>query len=312
MKQEITFKACNEIINHIHDWQSWIKLERMYSDHTLDGYSRDLSIFFDFWSNYLGHLPTISDLKEIDIRTFRSFLSQRNNKHLTKTSMAREISTLKSFFKYLNRNNIIENTSISIISSPKKEKILPKSLDVNQTLELLDKVKDFSKKEWQGLRDVAILTIIYGCGLRISEALNLNIGDITHNDFLKIHGKGNKERYVPVLPIIKTKIDAYLTACPYNPKHGEPLFLGARGERISPRIVQRTLEKARTILNLPDNITPHALRHSFATHLLAKGTNLRYIQELLGHASLSTTQRYTNVEINHLIKEYEKANLLDD
>ena len=312
MKQEITFKACNEIIDHIHDWQSWIKLERMYSDHTLDGYSRDLSIFFEFWADYLGYTPTLSDLEQIDIRTFRAFLSRQNRKHLSKTSMAREVSTLKNFFKWLNRNHIIENTEITILSTPKKDKILPKSLDVDQTLNLLEVAADYAKEPWQGLRDVAILTIIYGCGLRISEALAINVGDINHNDFLKIHGKGDKERYVPVLPIIKTKIDAYLTACPYNQSKGEPLFLGARGERISPRIVQRTLEKARNILNLPDNITPHALRHSFATHLLAKGTNLRYIQELLGHKSLSTTQRYTNVEISHLKKEYEKANLLDD
>ena len=312
MKQKITYIASSEVLSHITGWLTWLKSEHMYSPNTLDAYARDLSTFFKFWQDYLKKEPNISDLQEIDIRTFRAFLSDRNSRHLSKNTLSRELSTLKSFFKYLNRNHVIDNTSISVLSSPKKDKILPKSLDIEQTLELLDKVKDFSKKDWQGLRDVAILTIIYGCGLRISEALALNVGDITHNDFLKIHGKGNKERYVPVLPVIKTKIDAYLTACPYNQSKGEPLFLGARGERISPRIVQRTLEKARNILNLPDNITPHALRHSFATHLLAKGTNLRYIQELLGHASLSTTQRYTNVEISHLKKEYEKANLLDD
>ena len=148
--------------------------------------------------------------------------------------------------------------------------------------------------------------------MRISEALALNVGDINHNDFLKIHGKGNKERIVPILPIVKDKIDAYTNACPYNFKHGEALFLGARGERLSPRIVQRTLEKIRHSLGLPDNLTPHALRHSFATHLLAEGINLRSIQELLGHASLSTTQRYTDVEIEHLKKEYKKAKLLSD
>lgn len=312
MKEEITYIASDEVKKHINGWLTWLKSERMYSPHTIDAYARDLSSFCKFWNNYLGNKPNFSDLQEIDVRTFRAFLSNQNSRHLSKTTLARELSTIKSFFKYLNRNHIIENTSVSVLSSPKKDKILPKSLDVEQTLELLDKVKDFAKNDWQGLRDVAILTIIYGCGLRISEALAINVGDITHNDFLKIHGKGDKERYVPVLPVIKTKIDAYLTACPYNQSKGEPLFLGARGERISPRIVQRTLEKARGKLNLPQNITPHALRHSFATHLLAKGTNLRYIQELLGHASLSTTQRYTNVEISHLKKEYEKANLLDD
>ena len=162
------------------------------------------------------------------------------------------------------------------------------------------------------MRDAAILTILYGCGLRISEALSLNVDDINHNDFLKIKGKGNKERFVPLLPIVKEKINAYLSACPWNPKQGDALFLGARGERLSPRIIQRTLEKVRLSLSLPDTLTPHALRHSFATHLLAEGTNLRSIQELLGHASLSTTQRYTHVEIEHLKHEYQKAHLLEN
>ena len=312
MKQEITFKASDKVIDHIHDWQSWIKYERMYSDLTLESYSRDLSIFFNFWSDYLGYTPDITDLEQIDIRTFRAFLSKQNRRHLTKTSIAREVSTLKSFFKWLNRNHIIENTEISILSTPRRDRILPKSLDVDQTLNLLEVAADYAKEPWQGLRDVAILTIIYGCGLRISEALSLNIGDINHNDFLIIRGKGNKERIVPLLPVVKDKIDTYINACPYNLKHGEAMFLGARGERISPRIVQRTLEKIRLSLGLPDNLTPHALRHSFATHLLAEGTNLRSIQELLGHASLSTTQRYTHVEIEHLKKEYQKANILGE
>lgn len=312
MKTEIKYKASAEITKHIHDWLSWIKFERNYSVHTIDAYSRDLSIFFEFWSDYLGNIPQYKDLQEIDVKTFRAFLSKQNSRQLTKTSISRELSTIKNFFKWLNTNHIIENTAITIIATPKKEKILPKSLDVNQTLHLLEVAAKHAKEKWQGLRDVAILTILYGCGLRISEALALNVGDINHNDFLKIHGKGNKERIVPILPIVKDKIDAYTNACPYNFKHGEALFLGARGERLSPRIVQRTLEKIRHSLGLPDNLTPHALRHSFATHLLAEGINLRSIQELLGHASLSTTQRYTDVEIEHLKKEYKKAKLLSD
>ena len=315
MKNQINYSATPEVIAYIKDWQKWLLLERRYSDCTLDGYSRDLSSFFGFWQNYLGTLPALHDLEEIDAKTFRAFLSHQNTRHLSKTSLAREISSLKSFFKWLNRNHIIHNTVISILSSPKKDKVLPKALDIDQTLKLLDtayeKIKG-TKKEWQGLRDVAILTILYGCGLRISEALSLNVGDIDHNDFLKIRGKGNKERLVPLLCIVKDKINAYIEACPYNLKPGEPLFLGTRGERLSPRIIQRTLEKLRSDLGLPDTLTPHALRHSFATHLLAEGTNLRSIQELLGHASLSTTQRYTHVEIDHLKHEYQKAHLLEN
>ncbi len=312
MKQEIKYKAAPEVISLINDWQSWLIKERGYSDHTLDGYARDLKSFFEFWADYLGALPTKPDLNEVDIRTFRAFLSRQNSRHLSKTSLAREISTLRSFFKWLNHMHIIENTSFSLISTPKKDKVLPKALDIDQTFKLLDTAADFAKEPWQGLRDVAILTILYGCGLRISEALAINVGDINHNDFLKIKGKGNKERIVPLLPIVKEKIDAYINACPYNFNQGDALFLGARGERISPRIIQRTLAKIRPALGLPDNLTPHALRHSFATHLLAEGTNLRAIQELLGHASLSTTQRYTDVEIEHLKKEYQKAHLLEN
>ena len=312
MKQEIKFKSSPEVIAIINDWLVWLKKIRNFSDHTIDGYARDLSSFFNFWHNYLGYLPQQKDLQEIDVRTFRAFLSKQNARHMSKTSLSRELSSLKNFFKWLNKNNIIKNASITTISSPKKDKTIPKALDMTQTLKLLNVAAEYSKEPWQGLRDVAILTIIYGCGLRISEALALNVGDINHHDFLKIRGKGNKERIIPVLPVVKDKIDAYLSACPYNSKQGEPLFLGARGERISPRIVQRCLEKLRNELNMPENLTPHALRHSFATHLLAKGTDLRSIQELLGHASLSTTQRYTKVEIEHLKKEYQKAHLLED
>ena len=312
MKQEIKYSCAASVLALINDWQLWLAKERGYSAHTIESYARDLSFFFCFWQEYLGYLPDISALQSIDIRTFRAFLSRQNQRHLSKSSLARELSSLKSFFHWLNRNHLIDNTAITIISSPKKDKILPKALDVDQTLNLLDAAADFAKDKWQGLRDVAILTILYGCGLRISEALSLNIGDINHNDFLKIRGKGNKERLVPILPIVKDKIAAYLKACPYNQQPGDALFLGARGERISPRIVQRTLEKIRSYLGLPDTLTPHALRHSFATHLLAQGTDLRSIQELLGHASLSTTQRYTNVEIEHLKEEYNKAHLLDD
>ena len=311
MKQEIKYIASDEVKEKISQWQSWLKDERRYSVHTLDAYSRDLAIFLQFLEEHLVKIPTLKILQKADVRTFRAFLSNRNAKYIEKSSTARELSSLKNFYHWLAQNKIIDNTSLSIISSPKQGKILPKAIDVNDTFNVLEIVKDFSKQEWQGLRDVAILTILYGCGLRISEALSLNMGDINHNNFLKIKGKGNKERLVPVLPIIREKIDAYLSACPYNIKNGEALFLGARGERISPRIIQRNLEKVRRYLGLNDNLTPHALRHSFATHLLANGTDLRSLQELLGHASLSTTQRYTDVQIETLKKEYSKSHPLE-
>ena len=225
MKQEIKYYCAPDVLALIKDWLLWLEKERGYSSHTVESYGRDLSFFFYFWQQYLGYLPGFSELQAIDVRTFRAFLSQQNQRHLSKSSLARELSSLKSFFHWLNRLHIIDNTAITVISSPKKDKILPKALDIDQTLNLLDAAADFAKDKWQGLRDVAILTILYGCGLRISEALSLNIGDINHNDFLKIKGKGNKERMVPILPIVKEKIAAYLEACPYHQQQGDALFL---------------------------------------------------------------------------------------
>ncbi len=309
MKREIRYQASAEVVSFIHQWQNWLKDERRYSLHTLDAYSRDLSVFFDFLKDYLKRAAERQDLASLDVHGFRAFLSARAARHIDKNSLAREISTLRNFFKWLNRSKILKNEDISVIVNPRRPKILPKALDVTQIFNLLKKSE--KNQDWQGLRDTAIFTILYGCGLRISEALALNVGDITHNDFLRVKGKGNKERIVPLLPLVKENISAYLAACPYKLTNGEPLFLGARGDRISPRIIQRNLEKLRRELGLPDTVTPHALRHSFATHLLAEGTDLRSIQELLGHASLSTTQRYTDVQIETLQKEYLKAHPLE-
>ena len=311
MKQEIVYLASSELKELILGWQNWLRDERRYSPHTLDAYARDLALFINFLAeNENEKKLSLNALKNIAPRDIRAFLSERLSRHIEHSSAAREISTLRSFFKWLNRRGIMDNTAISVISSPRRAKVLPKALDVDDTFKVLEMVEKLASEKWQGLRDVAILTILYGCGLRISEALSLNVGDIGHNDFLKIKGKGNKERLVPLLPVVKEKINAYLAACPYDIKPGEALFLGARGERLSPRIVQRTLEKIRGILGLPDTLTPHALRHSFATHLLAAGTDLRSIQELLGHASLNTTQRYTDVQIDKLQRDYQKADLL--
>lgn len=312
MKKEIRYAADSALTAHIHDWQSWLINERRYSPHTLDGYARDLREFIDFLAGWFNHSIGTADLEKLDIRDFRAFLSDRAARHIEKTSVARELSTLKNFFRWLGRNHILINTAISVIATPRRPKLLPRALEINETFKLLDVTKRFAKDEWQGLRDTAIFTLLYGCGLRISEALSLNVGDISHNDFLRIKGKGNKERLVPLLPIIRESVNAYLAACPYHLTNGEPLFLGARGERVSPRIVQRTLEKIRGFLGLPDTLTPHALRHSFATHLLAEGTDLRSIQELLGHASLSTTQRYTDMQTETLSKEYAAAHPLEN
>lgn len=305
MKEAIKYNADSELLKTIEKWQQWLRYERRYSEHTLNAYSRDLAFFI----NFFAEKPlTLDCLEKLEIADFRSFVSHRAGKHLEKSSLAREISSVKNFFKWLDNNAILKNAAISILSSPRLPKLLPKAVDSNDIFSLFDKSLNSAKQEWQGLRDRAVLILLYGCGLRISEALSLNVGDFNREStFLCIKGKGNKERIVPLLPVIFEAVEAYLCAAPYSLKAGDALFVGARGERLSPRIIQRQLQKMRAVLGLPDTVTPHALRHSFATHLLCEGTDLRSIQELLGHASLTTTQRYTDVQIETLQKEYAKA-----
>ena len=306
MSLENTNNIDSQMQEILRRWQDWLLNIKRYSSNTVSSYTQDIEAFIDMLHNQKKQLICLEDFAQADAHTFRSFLRERTSQHLEKSSIARELSALKNFFKWLNKNNYICNTSLSIIASPKLPKILPRALEVDDTFTLLKEAQSFSKQPWQGLRDTAIFTLLYGCGLRISEALNLNIGDITAENYLRIKGKGNKERIVPLLPIVTESIEAYLQQCPYKMRTGEPLFLGARGERLLPRIVQRQMQKIRLYLGLPDSITPHALRHSFATHLLAQGTDLRALQELLGHASLSTTQRYTEVNIEKMTEEYQK------
>jgi len=307
MKMEIKYNVDHILHEVVKDWLQWLENERRYSEHTVDAYARDLSQFFDFFETP----QTIGSLSKMQISDFRRYISSRHCQLISKTSLTRKLSSIRNFFHWLNRKGIVQNSAVSILSSPKKDKVLPRALEIQQAKDLIEEAPNFEKENWQQLRDIAIFTLLYGCGLRISEAVNTNIGDFDNRDFLRIKGKGNKERIVPILPIVTRSINAYLEACPYSHNHGDPIFLGARGERISPRIIERQMEKIRNYMGLPSNLTPHSLRHSFATHLLANGTDLRSIQELLGHASLSTTQRYTEVEISKLQTEYDQAKLLE-
>lgn len=303
MKQEIKFNADEHLRSVIQDWQNWLLNEKRFSAHTLDAYSRDLSFFINFFEN-----PSLDFLSSIEIRDFRRFISHRASLNIEKSSLSREISAVKNFFNFINKKYKIKNQDISLVSNPKKSIILPKAVDAPDVFELLDQAPFFAKSDWQGLRDKAVLMLLYGSGLRISEALSLNFGDIESSQkTLVVKGKGNKERLVPVLPVVFEAIEAYINASPYPFKKGDALFVGARGERLLPRIIQRQMQKIRAYIGLPDSVTPHALRHSFATHLLNEGCDLRSIQELLGHESLSTTERYTNVSLEKLKNEYHKA-----
>ena len=200
MKSEIIFNADEELKQTIKQWQNWLAKERLYSEHTLDAYSRDLAIFLQT----ISEKPlSLSDLQNLEVYDFRRFISRRAAKYVEKSSLGREISAVKNFFKWLSRSNIIKNQAITVITSPRRPKVLPKALDVDDSFSVLDEAPNLAKNEWQGLRDRAILTVLYGCGLRISEAISLNIGDINEkSETLRVKGKGNKERIVPLLPII--------------------------------------------------------------------------------------------------------------
>ncbi len=303
MKEEIKFNATKEVKDLIFQWRGFLKNERRYSVHTLDAYLRDLSFFINFFEN-----ADVAFLKDAEIRDFRRYISHRAALDLKKSSLARELAAIKNFFKWLSLKHKIKNSAVFLLSTPKRDKTLPKAAGADDVFELLEQSPYFAKSDWQGLRDKAVMMLLYGSGLRISEALNLNFGDITPSDItLKIKGKGKKERLVPLLPVVVDAIKAYLEKVPYDLKIGDPLFVGARGERLLARIIQRQMQKIRAYIGLADSVTPHALRHSFATHLLNEGCDLRAIQELLGHESLSTTERYTNVSLETLQKEYNKA-----
>lgn len=299
------------VIKALTDWQDWLTYEKRYSPHTLDGYSRDLVSFLKFLQDHLGHAPGLADLDRLNPRDFRGYLARRNADGLERTSTARAMSTLKSFFKYLEREGRISNTIIQTVRIPKVPKSIPKALTIEDALTALEVIEELSDEPWVGKRDKALLSLLYGCGLRLGEALQLsrNEGEraLAHDATLVINGKGGKQRIVPVLPAVSRAIRDYMVICPFNADGDDPLFVGVRGKRLNPAIAQRQVRDVRALLNLPDTATPHALRHSFATHLLGGGGDLRTIQELLGHASLSSTQRYTEVNGEHLSMVYDAA-----
>ena len=297
------------VVKALADWQDWLTHEKHYSAHTFDAYSRDVISFFKFLGRHLGHAPGLEDLDRLSTRDFRGYLARRNSDGLERTSTARAMSTLKTFFKYLVREGRIKNTIIQTVRIPKVPKSIPKALSIEDALTALDVVEELSDELWVGKRNKALLTLLYGCGLRLGEALKLSRDEglraLDGDASLVISGKGGKQRLVPVLPAVSKAIQDYLDLSPFQFEGDAPLFVGVRGKRLNPAIAQKTVRELRALLKLPDSATPHALRHSFATHLLGGGGDLRTIQELLGHASLSSTQRYTEVDGEHLSMVYD-------
>lgn len=300
----VYFPAGPDLAGAVTAWQGWLTAERRVSAHTTDAYARDLASFLAFLVDHLGGAADLAALAALKPADFRSYLAHRANEGIARSSIARGMSTLRNFFRFLDRTGRVHNPAVKSVKTPRLPKSVPKALDETDAIAAIRNVGELQEEPWLAARDQALMLLLYGCGLRLGEALSLTWETRTDADIFRITGKGQKERIVPVLPIVKEAIASYRALCPFKNSGDTPLFLGRRGKALSPRIIQRQMQTLRAQLGLHERATPHALRHSFATHLLAKGGDLRTIQELLGHASLSTTQRYTAVDESHLIRTY--------
>jgi integrase/recombinase XerC len=295
-----------ELQLQVANWQRDLGSVRRLATKTLEAYLGDLGQFLTFLSAHTGGevgMPTLKDLRPADIR---AFLAARRNDDIGARSLARELSAIKSFFGFLEREGLVANEALATIRTPKQPRSLPKALTVLEARATITTVDELEDTPWIAARDMAVIALCYGAGLRISEALAITRADL-ESSALRVTGKGGKTRLVPLIAQVRQAIDTYLGLCPYKPDATAPLFRGAKGGVLSPRLIQLRLQQLRGALGLPPSATPHALRHSFATHLLGRGGDLRAIQELLGHASLSTTQIYTAVDTERLLDAYRNA-----
>jgi integrase/recombinase XerC len=299
------------------DWERWLRHERRYSRHTLSAYSLDLAHFLRFMSRRLGKSVSLADIDGLQRSDYRGWLAARQEQGLKASSTARALSVLRSVAKHLTRNGKARCAVLSTIRTPRVPHSIPKALSESDTTLVIDTIGKLGRFDWIGKRDMAIMLLLYGCGLRISEALSLRGRDLPaarSDDIasLTITGKGNKQRIAPILPVVIDAIAEYRAACPFKIKAEDHIFRSAAGRGgagtvLCARAVQLRLQLLRRQIGLPESATPHALRHSFATHLLGAGADLRAIQELLGHASISTTQRYTDVDAATLLAVYDRA-----
>lgn len=290
-------------------WALYLTHEKHFSRHTLRAYLSDVHYFCDFLTAHLARPPSLHDLGEASIRDFRSWLAKRTGEGAGAATRARALASLRNFMKWMDKNGHLHNPAIGRVRTPKQPKKLPRALPPDQARKLVDNAGMLAPEdaEWVGLRDGALFMLLYGCGLRIDEALQLNHGTRPQRGEVRVMGKGRKERIVPVLPVVEKTIDAYVAGAPFAWEKETPLFMGERGKRMHQGVAQKRLRDLRRALGLPETLTPHALRHSFATHILAGGANLRVIQELLGHASVTTTQRYTDYDNAQLLEIYKKS-----
>ena len=277
------------------------------SEHTITAYRHDVGQFLGFLAQHHGGSAGIRQLGNVTQSDMRAWMAWERGAGLGSRSLARKLSSIKSFARWLAERENFDISAILATRAPRFSRKLPRPLSVESAREVLDIASLQTREDWTGLRDTAVLTLLYGCGLRVSEALGLTGRDAPLRAALRIHGKGGRERLVPVLPIAQDAVAAYLQACPHPKSPDAPMFRGVRGGALSRRHVAKVMEQTRLQLGLPATATPHALRHSFATHLLGAGGDLRAIQELLGHASLQSTQVYTAVDSGRLMEIYHAA-----
>lgn len=289
---------------------NWLAHERGVknaSDNTIEAYSNDVAGFLSFLAAHHGGAEGLGPLLRIAPSDMRSWMANERARGTGARSLARRLSAVKTFFRWLAAREGFDPTTVLSTRAPRTQRPLPRPLTEDAAKAVIDTVGTLPREGWVGTRDVAIVTLLYGCGLRISEALGLTGADAPLPDALRIVGKGGKERIVPVIPAARQAVADYVKECPYDLGPQEPLFRGARGGGVNPRVISKAMETTRMQLGLPSSATPHALRHSFATHLLNAGGDLRAIQELLGHAALSTTQVYTGVDNARLLDVYSAA-----
>lgn len=290
--------------------QGWLDAQKALkgaSDNTLEAYGRDVGGFLAFVTEHKGEAQGLAPLARVGVADMRSWMAFTRGKDVGARSLARKLSAVKSFYRWLSEREGFDATAVLSARAPKFQRKLPRPLAPDAAQDLIETLEMQSENPWVAARDQAVVTLLYGCGLRISEALGLRADVLPMAEALRITGKGGKERIVPVIAPARAAVEQYVRLCPHDLTPDRPLFRGVRGGALSPRAVQKVTQAARTQLGLPASATPHAMRHSFATHLLNAGGDLRAIQELLGHASLSTTQAYTAVDSARLMDVYRNA-----
>jgi integrase/recombinase XerC len=289
-------------------WLTALAAERRLSGRTVEAYERDTRQFLTFLTGHLGEPARLSDIRTLRPGDLRGFLATRRKDGAGARTLGRGLAGLRSFLRHLERKGLVNAAGAAAVRSPKQPKSLPKPLSDRDALSVVGQDAQLSEEPWIASRNEAVLTLLYGCGLRISEALGLTATDVAGAPTaLRVTGKGGKTRVVPLIAPALSAVQRYLALCPFAANGDAPIFRGAKGGVLQPAIIQREMQRLRGALGLPDTATPHSLRHSFATHLLAGGGDLRTIQELLGHASLSTTQVYTGVDSARLLDIYDRA-----